>query len=364
MRLLATILFLSFLSTPAPVAAAPTQAPEWELRILPGGELFPALDLSQQRSPRRGEGSGLVSVQVRGPAASGALRVTLDTPGLRGPAQVEIGVGDAARAQDLRPRLEWDLATLRGLEAPRRQTLTATLEAPGFTTSTRQVEVRLHPLSEVLYYVREGDEHVDLGWTFAAYVDPQATTVDEILTQARRIRPDFDRAPLPSRVEAVWGALEQHGLRYAEGDPAISRGPLLWSQRVRMPEDVWRDRRANCVDGSVLIAAVLERLDARPFIALLPGHALVGFRNGSESTVLETTVLGEARSQGESFTAARRAGRERWRRAASRLDGRHGPDYAVIDIATARRYGIRPFAQSAVAEPTAIGTSNAAPAPR
>jgi hypothetical protein len=44
------------------------------------------------------------------------------------------------------------------------------------------------------------------------------------------------------------------------------------------------------------------------------------------------------------FVAALGAGRAHWRRVASRLDGRHGPDYALIDIETARAYGIIPLA--------------------
>ena len=43
------------------------------------------------------------------------------------------------------------------------------------------------------------------------------------------------------------------------------------------------------------------------------------------------------------FEAARSAGRARWRRAASRFDRRHAPDYALIDIGTARSYGIIPL---------------------
>ena len=43
------------------------------------------------------------------------------------------------------------------------------------------------------------------------------------------------------------------------------------------------------------------------------------------------------------FEAARSAGRTRWRRTANRFDRRHAPDYALIDIGTARSYGIIPL---------------------
>lgn len=83
---------------------------------------------------------------------------------------------------------------------------------------------------------------------------------------------------------------------------------------------------------------------------LVPGHAFVGYRTGADGRAaeyLETTLLGARTRAGDmaatNFAAARAAGRQRWRRAAARLDGRHGPDYALIDIGAARAYGIIPI---------------------
>ena len=66
-------------------------------------------------------------------------------------------------------------------------------------------------------------------------------------------------------------------------------------------------------------------------------------RDAHDVVVLETTLLGAPHAAAANFAAARTAGNVRWRRAAAKLDGRHGPDYARIDIGTARRYGIIPL---------------------
>ncbi|MGH8172942.1 MAG: hypothetical protein ACREPX_07325 [Rhodanobacteraceae bacterium] len=174
---------------------------------------------------------------------------------------------------------------------------------------------------------------------------------------ARRFDPGFDD-PADSadarvrKVAAIWTALADHGLRYAAGDPALSRGPTVYSQRVRLLADVWNEREANCLDGSVLIASVLERLGIPAYIALVPGHAFVGYRADHDRIeFLETTLLGTHARFGESapdaeanFEAARKAGRARWQRVAGKFDKRHRPDYALIDIETARSYGIIPLA--------------------
>jgi hypothetical protein len=342
--------------------AGAAHAFDWQVDVTPAGELFPALQLSQ--TPRTtpagiGGGDGLISVHVRGASLPPRLRLSVETPGLRAPAVVEANAVAGMREIELHPRLDWDIGELRRLPEARRQTLRLTLEADG-VVQTRRVDVRLHPLDDAPYYVREGRDRVDLGWSFAGYVDPHDPVVDEVLASARMLEPDFDATSDVAqhdatlrRVGAVWAALEQRGLRYASGDPALSRGPIVWSQRVRLPADVWRDRRANCIDSSVLIAAVLERLGMRASIVLVPGHAFVGYRGNGDSAAmeyLETTLLGAHRDRADplaraadNFAAARAAGRLRWRRAVAKLDGHHGPDYALIDIGTARAYGIIPL---------------------
>jgi len=334
----------------AALGGGPARAFDWQVEIAPASELFPVLDLSQ--APRTADsGNGLVSVRLRGTDLPTRLRLRIDTPGLREPAVVEAarGSGDTV---ELRPRPDWDVAALRGLREPRRQRMRVTLDGEGIAPQTRDVEVRLHPLDEAPYFVRDGTDRVDLGWVFAAYVNPRDVTVDAVLDLARRIDPavDDDAAPRLRRVGAVWAALERHGLRYAKGDPALSRGPTLWSQRVRLPDEVWRERRANCLDGSVLIASVLERQRIPVSIVLVPGHAFLAFEGGAGAhgtRYLETTLLGAPDRAGGHFAAALAAGNARWRSAAPHFRTRHGPDHALIDIDLARSYGIIPLAADA-----------------
>jgi hypothetical protein len=353
--------FLLGLAIAARCGAAPLA---WSIEITPDGELFPSLDLSQQPAAAStpGGGNGLVLVRVHGDGTPRHLVLRVETPGLRAPAVAEADLG-AHDTLELRPRLDWDIGRLRAMRSAERQPLRASLEASALPAEVREIGVRVHPLDDALYYVREGNDRIDLGWVFAAYVDPGDPAVDEIVAAARALDPDFD-GPVDdadARVQkaaAIWAALVDHGLRYAAGDPALSRGPSIYSQRVRLLGDVWRERRANCLDGSVLIASVLERIGIPAFIVLVPGHAFVGFRanpgdgprsDPGRAEFLETTLLGgdassRARADASaSFAAARTAGRARWRKAALRFARRHGPDYTLIDIGTARSYGIIPL---------------------
>jgi hypothetical protein len=348
-----SILAVLLLGAAAIVRAA---APDWSVEITPDGELFPVLDLSQ-RAPESaaspGGGNGLVIVRVHGGSTASHVQLALETEGLREAAIVEADLR-AGAVTELRPRLDWDTQWLAGLRSPIRQPLRVTVERAGHVDETREIPVRVHPLDDALYFVREGRERIDLGWVFAAYVDPKDPVVTSIVAAARETdpvfaRPSDDADANVAKALAIWTVLTRHGLTYADGDPSLSRGPAIYSQRVRLLGEVWNERRANCVDGSVLIASVLERIGIPAFIALVPGHAFVGFRaeRGGPIAWLETTLLGRAASSSDAeiaanFAAARAAGDARWRRSASRFDRRHAPDYALIDIGTARSYGIIP----------------------
>jgi hypothetical protein len=354
-RVLARLAFaMAFLGAPA----ASAEALRWNIDIAPDGEIFPVLDLSQARAAAEGvagDGSGLVAVRATTDVPRD-LRLTVETEGLAGPAAVEARTLRSGIAVELRPRLAWDPAYLRGLAGPHLQPMRVRIEAKGLPGEVRELTVRVHPLDDALYYFREGRDRVDLGWVFAAYVDPRDAAVDAVLDLARAAGTPLDADAVLvdaklDRVRAVWNALEAHGLTYAPGDPALSRGPNIYSQRVRLVAESWAQRRANCIDSSVLIASVLERIGIRSFIVLVPQHAFVGFYtdgNRSRPEFLETTLLGtEAgrlpRGAASSFDAARAAGRLHYNRIAGRLDKAHRPDYALIDIETARAYGIVPL---------------------
>ena len=103
---------------------------DWQVDITPSGELFPALQLSQ--APRTnaaaiGDGDGLVSVRVRGTDLPARLHLRIETAGLRTPAVVDAARG-ANAVRVLHPRLDWDIAALRTLHAPRRQPMRITFD--------------------------------------------------------------------------------------------------------------------------------------------------------------------------------------------------------------------------------------------
>lgn len=96
-------------------------------------------------------------------------------------------------------------------------------------------------------------------------------------------------------LRAVYTALRARGLTYI----TISRSYFAgaFGQRVRLPAVALTDRSANCMDGSILFASLLEAAGIRPILIYVPGHVYMAVHSapsGSDDLILpvETTMLG------------------------------------------------------------------------
>jgi hypothetical protein len=96
-------------------------------------------------------------------------------------------------------------------------------------------------------------------------------------------------------LQAVYQQLQSLGMTYV--NVAFSFFDPSSSESVRWPATSLSDRAANCMDGSVLIASLIEAVQLEPVIVIIPGHAFVGVRQSPGSSIvwpLETTLLGTA----------------------------------------------------------------------
>lgn len=377
-------------------AAQIAHAQNWQIQIAPFNQVFPSLDLSQSprvRAPHGddgtrilGSGNGLVMVQLTARHDNERVHLEiLSAPWLHATSQLDAVLAKAGQSYELRPVMSWDVGSLVNQVQPAAATLTFVLRRDADASLQRDVEVSVRPLNEALYFVRDGTDTVDLSWIFAAFVNENDAVVDHLLelgTQSGIVAGFGGYAGASTddvmrQAWAIWHALSARGIRYSGADPGVDHGPHVFSQRVRFLADTWNDRSANCIDGSALLASALQRIGLRSFLVLVPGHALVGFYTDAtarHAVYLETTLLGTyapaladlpeyaseidtsgaTRASLAGFDAALRAGAARHARVAAKFDGRHRPDYGIIDIQAARDFGIQPIALPAA--PASVGS--------
>jgi hypothetical protein len=135
-------------------------------------------------------------------------------------------------------------------------------------------------------------------------------------------------------LRAIYTALQKRDTKYSNVTNTFFDD---W-QYVRRPREALEALSANCLEGSLLFASVLELVGMEPVIVTRSAHAYVGVRSAPGSAAIwpvETTLLGSA-----SFEQAFAAG-------VSELgvDARSDPRFRPIDIKAMRARGILPLPQ-------------------
>lgn len=137
-----------------------------------------------------------------------------------------------------------------------------------------------------------------------AFVTPNAPSLMTFLREAARSHPNGllagyqgEEKDVPLQVKALFDALKKAEITYINSVLDLTPQQGFASQRVRLPRESLADRSANCIDGTVLFASLLEGISMSPAIVLVPGHAFLAWETWEDSgkwRYLETTMIGSA----------------------------------------------------------------------
>ncbi|MCK9182730.1 MAG: hypothetical protein M0P13_07625 [Fibrobacteraceae bacterium] len=235
----------------------------------------------------------------------------------------------------------------------------------GLTAATPvQVQVRAYALEndhQILFFAESyavnihpvqifGAEYegIDMDPWNAVWVTPNMDSISGILSQLAKAMPDgyggyqlfghsTIEASVDSQVMAVYNILAAKQITYVNNTKAGSIG-----QKIKYPQEVLREKQANCIEGAFLFASVLEAIGIHPVIVSVEGHAFLGWRStdkGTTYTFLETTMAwGKMPS---TYTAAVTKGIEEYNDEVTAGNFESGAS-VIIDIQDARTAGIRP----------------------
>lgn len=119
--------------------------------------------------------------------------------------------------------------------------------------------------------------------SLAAFVQPQDPTLSLLQEKALQILRERELTPAWSgyqssshvrpMVEALYSSVLSLGVNY-------SNPPASWDasgQRIRSAQTVVEEKLGTCLDTALLFASLLEKVDLAPLVALIPGHAFVGY---------------------------------------------------------------------------------------
>ena len=160
-------------------------------------------------------------------------------------------------------------------------------------------------------------------------------------------------------LQAIYTVLQGRGFRYSN-IPSDYFGSL--GQHVRLPSEALAGGAlagANCIDGTILFASVLELAGMEPVMIVVNrpvggGHAYIGvkarpanydphnaamFAAPATVWVIETTMMGTDTASAARYAASM----ERFTDSTNYTAGMAGSDYYEVDIATMRTRGITPI---------------------
>ena len=152
---------------------------------------------------------------------------------------------------------------------------------------------------------------IDLSRYFGAFVTPNRPEIMAFLRKAAEHHPQKRLAGYQSdvtaQVRAIFDALkEDAGITYVNSTLSFNPEQSARGQRVRLPRQSLEERQANCIDGTLLFASLLEGASLHPAIVVVPGHAFVAWERSLDSGQwdhLETTMIGS-----NTFAEAREIG--------------------------------------------------------
>lgn len=202
----------------------------------------------------------------------------------------------------------------------------------------------------------------------AAFVTPNHPLIPAFLQEACHVLRGWDcvpalngyqsREPAVARTQAaaLYGALQKANLQYCVAPASFEQG----GQRVRLLDELGKQHMGNCLDLSLLYAALLEAAGLRPLLILMQGHAFVGVhledRSFAETVSDDAEQLIRLAQEGVSAltlveTTMACAGQPRDFQQAEKQalqTLREGGFLCAVDVFRARAAGIRPLPQRIV----------------
>lgn len=187
-----------------------------------------------------------------------------------------------------------------------------------------QVGIRLLPPNNFLMAVYDSSagQLRNYTWLIAAWVRRRGNKLQELLNQAGEIceLQGYQSGPgihIPEhtrrQVEAIYQAVKAWKIQYQNSAQVYLNSEQYYVQQVRLPEESLTQRAANCLDMAVLFASLLSSCQIAPLIMLIPGHALVGWKDGAggyefiQTVGIATNTFDDARAIGMQLFEPRRA---------------------------------------------------------
>jgi hypothetical protein len=197
------------------------------------------------------------------------------------------------------------------------------------------------------------DEGHPIDFMFAAYVNENHPQIDQVLKEAKAtgLCDSFagyqgSEQDVMRQVNAIWVALQRRGITYSSiTNTTPNKG--VYAQHVRFLDESINMTQANCVDGSVLMASVLKKIEIKIALVLVPNHCYLAFYShdpakGGKLYGVETTMLGNKVGLNDAINVGTFSADYSLQKNAKKFD-QENSGFSLVDLDAAREAGIMPI---------------------
>lgn len=162
--------------------------------------------------------------------------------------------------------------------------------------ATKNIQLSYRSINECVYALKNKDGEIkDFRFLFASYVNEDSRLIDAFLSRALanhnaryghienlKLKNGWagyqgGRDYVHLQVLAIVSQLTDMGMQYSNITDTSDSNTKVYSQYVRLINESLSLQNANCVDGSVLLASILEKIGIRCFLFLEPGHMYLAY---------------------------------------------------------------------------------------
>lgn len=315
-----------------------------------------------------------IKYKITSPEDGAILKIKLKTSAISRETIFQTTMGAKGTRKTFFPRINWNYEKLKCLYQPGNTTFSFVVYINNKEIDHKNIVIRYRSVNEYVFGLIDKDKkYVDLSFLFAGYVNEDHPKIDVFLKEVLEII----KGKIPQdhfngfigyqgrtansvhwQVFAIWYALQKKGVKYSSITDTSNRHGNVYSQNVRFFDQVYNNAQANCVDGSVFLASVLEKIGIHTFLVLVPGHMYLGYyankndkRNSME--LLETTMIGNYNEETaqllnaygykdyyhslDVFNAAIKRNLKSWNRNIAKFNNQKNHEYQIFPLHEFRR---------------------------
>ncbi len=259
------------------------------------GQLYPSLILSSL-NPELPP----FTVTVTAPTDGCVLRVVVDSSAVNYVTYLQEVLPHRGETYTFEASPKWKYDFLRHLRQPHTVDLTFSCYINDEEVDIKNLRLQCRTVNECPLSLLYKGKTYDFRPLFAAYVNEDHPQIQQILTDivdqglASRFSA-YQNGPqsVDDQVFAVWQYLLRRGISYSSISCTSNPSSTANVQHIRLFDEVWNSRQANCIDACVFLASILRKIGIRTVIFVEPCHAYLGYysdKKHQQLVTIETTI--------------------------------------------------------------------------